>query len=133
MACGCGARRSDALKSGLEDAEIVVDAALDRALRERTEAGGEAGEFDLSLAVDGLFLWIDPHLDEDFRRAWLGLNGRYLLWPYARSYAAMITSASSLPPLTLFTMQIPGSGLGALVETADAEEGSIPSHGSPAA
>jgi preprotein translocase subunit SecB len=63
--------------------------------------------FDLTLDVAGVFHWQDMPVDADFRRAWLELNASYLLWPYARAYAALITGASTLPPLTLYTMRVP--------------------------
>jgi len=63
--------------------------------------------FDLELTVSGLFEWDHTTHARDLVDAWLEWNGVYLLWPYLRSYVAQITGASSLPPLTIYTMKVP--------------------------
>jgi hypothetical protein len=62
--------------------------------------------FSLSLGVGGWFAWQQSHERESVER-WLEYNGVYLLWPYLRSYVSIITSASSVPPLTIYTMRVP--------------------------
>jgi hypothetical protein len=63
--------------------------------------------FDLSITVAGYFTWDPGRFPSEDREAWLDYNGTYLLWPYLRAYTAMITGASSLPALTVYTMVVP--------------------------
>jgi preprotein translocase subunit SecB len=81
---------------------------------EQTAADAEP-PFELELSVDGMFEWERPGIDEDFRRSWLEFNAAYLLWPYARNFAATITSSSSLPVLTMPTLRVPHPPLASLM------------------
>lgn len=63
--------------------------------------------FDLSLKVAGVFIWGPENRNRELMEAWLGYNGFYLLWPYLRSFIAVITGLSSLPPLTIYTLRVP--------------------------
>jgi hypothetical protein len=65
------------------------------------------GPFALSLRVSGRVEWIEERPDEETVRAWLAYSGPYLLWPYVRSFASLITGSSSYPPLTIFTLAVP--------------------------
>jgi preprotein translocase subunit SecB len=79
--------------------------------------------FDLEVDLQGLFAWSSPIDDEDFAAAWLEFNGVYLLWPYLRSHVALITTASSLPPLTIPTLRVPRPEIGETVAEGDDESG----------
>jgi preprotein translocase subunit SecB len=63
--------------------------------------------FELSLTINGVFSWDPGVANRELVEAWLEWNGVYLLWPYLRSYITMITAASGLPALTIYTMRVP--------------------------
>lgn len=66
-----------------------------------------AQPFNLRLRVVGLFTWEREQVDREIFGAWLEWNGVYLLWPYIRSYVAMLTSMSPRPTLTIYTLRVP--------------------------
>jgi hypothetical protein len=75
--------------------------------------------FDLTVTITGEFEWGDqkPTTREDVE-GWVEFNAEHLLWPYVRAQVAMITGASKLPPLTLYTITVPQPRLGQ-VEAVD--------------
>ena len=64
------------------------------------------GPFHLELTVTGQFEG-DLGFDRQALGQWLDFNSQFLLWPYARSYAAAVTALSNRPALTLFTLYLP--------------------------
>jgi preprotein translocase subunit SecB len=84
--------------------------------------GTETAPLELSLDIAGAFTWQNTGLDDDLRQSWIDLNATYLLWPYARNYIALITGASSLPPLTIYTMRVPQIPLATLEEVSPASK-----------
>jgi preprotein translocase subunit SecB len=71
------------------------------------DAGDFTPPFVLDLTVTGLFEWRESMHDPALREAWLEWNGVYLLWPYLRACVAQITTISSLPTLTIYTLRVP--------------------------
>jgi preprotein translocase subunit SecB len=71
------------------------------------EDGQPLRPFDLRVVIRGGFSWSDGPTEERLARKWLEYNGMYLLWPYARSFIATVTSQSRLPALTLYTLDVP--------------------------
>jgi preprotein translocase subunit SecB len=69
----------------------------------------ESGPFVLALGVRGFFVWDSSIVSEEEARAWLTYNGRWILWPYLRTYMTSVTSISRLPPLTIYTLDVPES------------------------
>jgi preprotein translocase subunit SecB len=66
-----------------------------------------SGPFNLTVAVQGDFDVSAGPREPDEIEELLRFTGRYLLWPYVRSYVSAVTALSSHPPLTLFTLQVP--------------------------
>jgi hypothetical protein len=64
--------------------------------------------FTLDIEVTGQFAWRRGTApDERMAKLWLEYNGQYLLWPYLRQYIAAVTTASNIPVLTIYTMNVP--------------------------
>jgi preprotein translocase subunit SecB len=65
--------------------------------------------FELDISVVGSFEWSGETKPADAKLApaWLDYNAMYLLWPYLRAHIATVTSASRLPTLTIYTMNVP--------------------------
>ena len=70
--------------------------------------------------VVGTFEWSHPEATDEDILGWIEFNTGHLLWPYLRSYVSMITGASGLPVLTLFSISVPSLTSGAKGED-DAE------------
>jgi preprotein translocase subunit SecB len=70
------------------------------------------GPFDLKLEVGGEYAWDRPDLTDEDIVGWVEFNSQHLLWPYLRSYVSLITTASGLPALTLYTITAPHPTLG---------------------
>jgi hypothetical protein len=63
--------------------------------------------FNLAVSLRSLFVWTQP-TEKQVAERWLNYNASYLLWPYARSYIAAITSWTHLQtPLTIYTQEVP--------------------------
>lgn len=98
----------DAADRGSDWAVLHVPATVEWQIAEgEIEAPEIEAPFELSLTVAGLFTWEPAPPKRESQQRWLDYNGVYLLWPYLRSYVAMITGASSLPPLTIYTRRVP--------------------------
>jgi hypothetical protein len=80
----------------------------DESAEESDQTGPGPVPFEIELALHGTFSWDSAEMpDDDLARGWLEYNGMYLMWPYLRSYVAIITGMSHLPSLTIYTMNVP--------------------------
>ena len=75
------------------------------------------GPFDIKIGAVGMFRW-GPENTEYFE-AWLELNAVYLVWPYVRSYVAMLTALSPFASLTLETMRLPDPPVREIMEASE--------------
>lgn len=93
-----------------DDGEMWAVAAADVTIEWSRVDGGEGPlPFELDLRAVGVFSWEPATRPDDDRiaRLWLDYNAQYLMWPYLRTFITTITAMSHLPPLTIYTMNVP--------------------------
>jgi preprotein translocase subunit SecB len=92
----------NAEESGARSAVVTLSATI-----EWEREGDGPLPFEMQIDVGGHFRWNERAPDEQLARLWLDYNGMYLLWPYLRSYITTITAMAPVPPLTIYTMNVP--------------------------
>jgi Preprotein translocase subunit SecB len=116
------------LADDLTSGKILFNAEVEWRSAEEGSTESIPGPFDLELTLEGLFMLNAVGDDEEELSAWVEFNSEHLLWPYLRAQIASLTTAAGLPPLTIFTLNVPRFEIGIDDDTPDGQETPDPLH-----